>query len=62
MAAELSKEPDIDVETIKGGFGQFEVFVDGRSVVKTNRFLYPNAGRVVERVKEVLVRPPGTLP
>jgi len=56
VAAELSKEPDVRVETIKGGFGQFDVLVDGRSVVKTNRLLYPSTSRVVDQVKDALKR------
>ena len=54
VAARLSKEPGVRVETIKGGLGQFDVSVDGRSVVKTNRFWYPNPRRAVERVLAVL--------
>ena len=54
VAAELSKEPDVCVETIKGGLGQFDVLVDGRSVVKTYRFLYPSPSRVVDQVKDAL--------
>ncbi len=54
MAAELSKDSDARVETIKGGLGQFDVFVDDRSVVKTNRLWYPNPRRAVERVLAVL--------
>lgn len=56
VAAELSNEPDVRVETIKGGLGQFDVFVDGSSVVKTNRLWYPNPSRTVERVQAVLKR------
>ena len=54
VAAELSKELDVRIETIKGGLGQFDVVVDGCSVVKTNRLWYPDPSRVVERVKAAL--------
>ena len=54
VAAELSKESDVQVELIKGGLGQFDVFLDGRSVVKTNRLWYPRQRRVLERVLAAL--------
>ena len=54
VAAELSKQPDTRIETIKGELGQFDVSVDGRNVVKTNRLWYPSPRRVVEHVLSVL--------
>lgn len=54
VAAEVSKEPGTHVETIKGELGQFDVFVDDRSVVKTNRLWYPSPRRVVEQVLAAL--------
>lgn len=37
VAAQLSKENDLEVETAKGGLGEFSVSIDGRKVVDTNR-------------------------
>ena len=54
VAAELRKETDARVETIKGGVGEFDVFVDGSRVVHANRLWYPSPRRVVERVRAVL--------
>ena len=54
VAAELSKQPDVQVVLIKGGLGQFDVLVDGRSIVKTNRFWYPRQRRVLEQVLAAL--------
>ena len=54
VAAELSKEPDTHVEIIKGGLGQFDVSVDGRRIVKTNRLWYPSPRGVVDRVRAAL--------
>ena len=54
VAAELSKEPDTHVETVRGGLGQFDVFVDGQIVVKTSRLWYPGLRRAVARVQAAL--------
>ena len=54
VAAALSKEADTQVEVVKGGLGQFDVFVDGRSVVKTSRLWYPSLRRVVASVQAAL--------
>ena len=54
VAAELSKQPDTHVETVKGGLGQFDVLVDDLPVVKTSRLWYPSPRRVVERVLAAL--------
>lgn len=54
VAAELSNEPDAQVETIRGGFGQFDVLVDGRTVVKSSRLWYPALGHVMARVRAAL--------
>lgn len=41
VAAELSKENDLEVQTTKGGFGEFSVSIDGEKVIDTNRLWYP---------------------
>ena len=41
VAAQLRKENDIEVETVKGGLGEFSVYIDEQKVVDTNRFWYP---------------------
>jgi len=54
VAAELSKDNDVDVETTKGGFGEFSVYVDGQKVVDTNRFWYPKRDKVLADVRKLL--------
>jgi hypothetical protein len=54
VAAELKKEPEAQVETVKGGLGEFTVFLDDQKVVSTNRLWYPNPKKVVEKVRSLL--------
>ena len=51
VAAKLRQENDVEVETVKGGLGEFSVAVDGQKIVNTNRLLYPNPGKVVKKVR-----------
>ena len=61
VAAELKKEPEVQVETVKGGLGEFTVFLDDRKVVSTNRLWYPNPRKVVEKVRTLLAgKPPSS--
>jgi len=55
VAAELRKEPEVQVETIKGKLGEFSIFIDGQQVVTTNRLWYPNPAKVVNQVRALLV-------
>ena len=54
VAAELRKEPEVQVETIKGKLGEFCVFIDGQEVVTTNRLWYPNPVKVVNKLRALL--------
>lgn len=54
MAAELKKEVGVEVETVRGGLGEFSVLVDDRKVVETSRFWYPSPGKVVQKVRASL--------
>ena len=54
VAAELRKEPEVQVETIKGKLGEFSVFIDGQEVVTTNRLWYPNPVKVVNKLRALL--------
>ena len=55
VAAELSKDGDVEVETSRGGMGEFSVTVDGQKIVDTNRFWYPSPSKVVAKIRERLV-------
>ena len=54
VAAQLSKEKDVEVETIKGGLGEFSVSIDGRKVIDTSRLWYPTPGKVVAKTRSLL--------
>jgi len=54
VAAQLNKENNVEVETIKGGLGEFSVFIDGHKVIDTNRFWYPSTNKVVKKIRALL--------
>ena len=58
VAAQLSKEVDLKVETSKGGLGEFSVSLDGQKVIDTNRFWYPSPRIVVAKVRKRLAEQP----
>ena len=51
LAAKLETHSGALVETAAGGFGEFAVLVDEQKVVDTNRFWYPNPGKVLRLVQ-----------
>ena len=54
VAAQLGKENNLQVETIKGGFGEFSVYIDGQKVIDTNRLWYPTPGKIVKKIQALL--------
>jgi len=54
VAAQLKKENNIEVEMVKGGFGEFSVYIDGEKVIDTNRFWYPTTNMVVKNIQILL--------
>jgi hypothetical protein len=54
VAAELKKERDVQVETVRGGLGEFAVRIDGQRVVDTNRLWYPRPSKVISQVRTLL--------
>ncbi len=54
VAAELEKDPELKVETIKGGLGELSVSVDGVKVVEGNRLWYSTPGAVIRKVRTTL--------
>ena len=58
VAAQMSKENDLEVETAKGGLGEFSVSIDGQKVIDTNRLWYPTPGKVVAKVRKLLAEQP----
>ena len=49
VAAQLSNESDVEVETARGGLGEFSVAIDGQKIVDTNPFWYPTPSIVVAK-------------
>lgn len=54
MAALLQEEAGVEVETVKGGLGEFNVFLDHQKIVETSRLWYPTPRKVVARVRAAL--------
>ncbi len=54
VAVQLRKENNIEVETVKGGLGEFSVYIDEQKVIDTNRFWYPTTNKVVKKIQALL--------
>ena len=54
VAARLNKENNVEVETVKGGLGEFSVYIDERKVIDTNRFWYPTTNKVIKKIQALL--------
>ena len=54
VAAQLRKENNAQVEVVRGGLGEFSVYVDDRKVIDTNRFWYPTPGKVVRKIQALI--------
>lgn len=44
----------MEVETVKGGLGEFSVYMDGRKVIDTNRLWYPATSKIVKKIRVLL--------
>lgn len=54
VAAQLRKENDVEVETVRGGLGEFSVYIDDQKVIDTNRLWYPTPSKIVKRIQALL--------
>lgn len=54
VAADLKRESDVTVETIKGGLGELSVDIDNARVFTSNRLWYPTPTSVIKSVKAAL--------
>lgn len=54
VAAQLKIENNIEVEMVKGGFGEFSVYIDEEKVIDTNRFWFPTTDKVVKNIQMLL--------
>jgi hypothetical protein len=57
VAAELSKDPDLEVQTVRGGLGEFSVAIDDETRIETNRLWYPTPSKVVAKVRTLVAKP-----
>ena len=57
-AAQLSSESDVEVETARGGLGEFSVSIDGQKIVATSRSWYPTPSKVVAKTRTLLAERP----
>ena len=56
MAADLSKENDVEVEEVRGGLGELSVFIDGQKLIDTKRLWYPIPSKVVAQTRRFLAK------
>jgi hypothetical protein len=54
VAAQLNEDNNVEAETVKGGLGEFSVYIDGQKVIETNRLWYPVPNKVVNKVRGML--------
>jgi hypothetical protein len=54
VAAQLKKETDAQVEVVRGGLGEFSLYIDDRKVIDTNRLWYPTPSKIVKKMKALL--------
>ena len=54
VAAQLNKENNLNVEMIKGGLGEFSIYIDEQKVIDTNRFWYPIPSKIIKKVQTLL--------
>ena len=50
----MRKEPGVEVTVERGDLGELAVWVDGREVVRSPKFWYPNPWKVLRRVREAV--------
>ena len=54
VAAQLNEDSNVEAETIKGGLGEFSVYIDGQKKIETNRLWYASPAKVVKKVRTLL--------
>ena len=47
----MRKEPGVEVTVERGDLGELSVWLDGREIVSSSRFGYPNPWSVMRRVR-----------
>jgi predicted Rdx family selenoprotein len=59
VAAELRKEPGLDVQLVDGGKGEFTVQVDGRTVAEKRGDAFPSPDEIKAAVRRAGQQPAG---
>jgi hypothetical protein len=54
VAAQLREENNAQVDVVRGGLGEFSVYIDDRRVIDTNRFWYPTPSKIVRKIQALL--------
>lgn len=54
VAAQLNKESNVKAETVKGGLGEFSIYIAEQKVIDTNRFWYPTPNKIVQKIQVLL--------
>jgi len=62
VAAELRKEPGVQVALVKGGLAEFSISIEGRRCIEASRFSYPRPSKVVDKVRGLLSKATAELP
>ena len=53
-AAELGKDPNVEVQLVNGGIGEFAVVVDGQKIHDSWRWGYPNLGKIMKKARAAI--------
>ncbi len=56
VAAQLRTEEGVEVETVKGGLGEFSISIDERKIIDTSRMWYPRPGKIVAQARALLAK------
>jgi hypothetical protein len=59
VVAQLRNGSNVETEIVRGGLGEFSVYIDGQKVIDTNRLWYPLPGNVVKRVQALIAHQEG---
>jgi hypothetical protein len=56
VAAHLNQGSNVKAETVKGGLGEFSVYIAEQKVIDTNRFWYPSTDKIIKKVQALLAK------
>jgi len=54
VADQLSKDGDVEVSVVRGGFLELSVYIDDQQAIRTNPLWYPRPGKVASRTRQLL--------